>query len=770
MILSNRRVFMLTNCFLLFLGVMKVSGQNRSNDSLVYRSIVAALSHGQSIKNVKFRVQLVEKNRFSKFVGIAKQRLNRIEGIKEGQWYGNATVSDVYFGNFSQMIHEIKVSKGLRKSNNTPLLFFWPDLYQDIVGTQCVSPLNFHALDYYQFDFLSDTLVDNQACKKFKVSPKSKLNQLFKGYLVLSTDGWVVRWQGAIISDDIQYNMDLIHSYFDHKWIPKESYIDVQGGILGAKGEFQLHQIVIGQPTFWEIPTNVFKKPALKTEILNIAERAFDDVSVSQLVKNLHDGIKRKWRQRQESDLLDVDSVYMNLDDSVTLKPVGILDDLTDSNVETSTSYFDPLVTSPFRLSQILFSKSFYFGLRRAQFYPFELYYKSPVFDSNFNTAEGFVVNAAIVLRKRWAQYHLLEAEFLGRRSFGLNRNTGFVRVRYKTENFEIQAQQGDYVAQFNADNTISPEMNSLSTLLLKNNQMKIYRKEFWNLSFFQRFSSRFYLKGLVESSRQSQMDNTTNYHWINYLDRKFSSNNPTNSEYKMEGFESHFSTISQFQLGFRPFLNQAFRNEVRTSDWASSPLMVLKYRAGWPSIFKSDIRFQLFELSYVQNLTISPWIKMGFLFNAGTFIGDKPQYFQDFKHFNGGISLVQTGETLASHRLVGYYQNLANGAGQRLNVNHYLYSTAGNYIEALSLFQFSNLWLKPILGIKNAYVKEILIANAYYINNQNLFYNELGYGLDGFLKLFRLEAIANFTNGQFNYLGFRVNINTRIRVGNIPE
>jgi hypothetical protein len=52
----------------------------------------------------------------------------------------------------------------------------------------------------------------------------------------------------------------------------------------------------------------------------------------------------------------------------------------------------------------------------------------------------------------------------------------------------------------------------------------------------------------------------------------------------------------------------------------------------------------------------------------------------------------------------------------------------------------------------------------------QKLFYQEIGYGLDGVIKVLRLEAIANFTNGTFNYIGFRLNINSRIRIGNIPE
>ena len=517
------------------------------------------------------------------------------------------------------------------------------------------------------------------------------------------------------------------------------------------------------------MPPQIFSRPTNKKERLNISERTFDEVFVSQLIKNLHLGLIRKWKLRPTSDKISIDSVVYNYLDIVPEKS-ELVNEIRESTVETSVASFDALRKSPFNLSQFIFSKSFYFGQRKNDFYPFEIYYKSPVFDSNFNTAEGFVVNSAVVLRRRWAPYKYLELEALGRRSFGLNRNTGYLKLRYKTDSFDLQLANGDYISQFNPDNTISPEMNSLATLLLKNNQMKIFRKEFWSLSMINRFSSRFYLKALIESSRQSQMDNTTGYYWVNYLGRTFSSNNPTNKENLKEGFDTHNSFVTQVQLAFRPFLSYSYVNSLRVSEWGSSPLVIFKYRAGWPNVFKSNISFQLMELSYIQNISLSPWVKTGFILNTGTFIGDKPVYFQDYKHFNGGLNLVQTGDMLATHRLVGYYQNLSSGANQRLNINHYAYSTAGNYVEALSQFQFTNLWLKPLLGFKKAYVKELLIANAYYINNQNLFYNEIGYGLDGVMKVLRLEAIANFNNGQFNYVGLRLNINSRIRIGNIPE
>ena len=750
-------------------GSLNLYAQDSKSDSLIKLAINTAGQHSSDVNKLIFNVHSIEKARFSKFIGIGKKRLQNIEGIKEGQWYGNETISKVYVGNLSQMIHEINYFKPYRKKSGAPSLFFWPDFYQDFLGTQCISPLNYDGFYYYNYSFLSDTLVDNQNCKQFLIQPKFKTDRLFQGKLTLSQDGWIVRWEGEVLSDDILYTMDLKNAFFKDKWIPKQSNIIVKGGVLGIDGEFILNQNIIGPVENWSMPPQIFSRPTNKKERLNISERTFDEVFVSQLIKNLHLGLIRKWKLRPTSDKISIDSVVYNYLDIVPEKS-ELVNEIRESTVETSVASFDALRKSPFNLSQFIFSKSFYFGQRKNDFYPFEIYYKSPVFDSNFNTAEGFVVNSAVVLRRRWAPYKYLELEALGRRSFGLNRNTGYLKLRYKTDSFDLQLANGDYISQFNPDNTISPEMNSLATLLLKNNQMKIFRKEFWSLSMINRFSSRFYLKALIESSRQSQMDNTTGYYWVNYLGRTFSSNNPTNKENLKEGFDTHNSFVTQVQLAFRPFLSYSYVNSLRVSEWGSSPLVIFKYRAGWPNVFKSNISFQLMELSYIQNISLSPWVKTGFILNTGTFIGDKPVYFQDYKHFNGGLNLVQTGDMLATHRLVGYYQNLSSGANQRLNINHYAYSTAGNYVEALSQFQFTNLWLKPLLGFKKAYVKELLIANAYYINNQNLFYNEIGYGLDGVMKVLRLEAIANFNNGQFNYVGLRLNINSRIRIGNIPE
>jgi hypothetical protein len=742
--------------------------QAQSPSSILDKAIQLAEEHGQAIGSFKIRVKVQEKARFTKVIGIGKKRLAFKEGIQEGQWYGNQTVSEVQVGHLNQLIHGIESVQTFHKKYSKPTLFLWPDLYQDYVGTSCVSPLNYHAKSYYQYNFKGDTLVDGKWCVQFQVEPKIRRDRLFKGMLTLDGEGWIVRFEGAVFADAIDYQLDLLNQTFQGKWIPKSGHIHMMAGLLGSQGEYVWDQKTLGKPEEWKMDPRLFVEPTNVKETLNISAVAFDETFANQFLTNLHGSLLRKWKQRPTSNLVMIDSVYYKGKQEAVVMDSSFFTEVP--GMKQKEVFIDSFRVTPFNPSQLILSKSFFFGEFKRDYYPFEIYYKSPVFDSNFNTVEGFVANTALVFRKRWARYHMLEAEVLGRRAFGINRNSGFVKLRYRGESFDLGISTGDYVAQYNSENTISPEMNSLSTLLLKNNQMKIYRSQFTTLNFTKRLSARFFLKSLLEYSERSQMDNTTDYYWINFLNREFQPNNPINAEYKQAGFNTHQSFITQLQLGFRPFLTQSYRANTRLSDWGSSPLILAKYRAGWKDVGGSTTDFNQIELSYLHNIELNPWIKMGLLINAGTFIGNKPSYFIDYKHYNGTLNLIQAGEMLASHRLVGYYQNFTNGSNQRLNVNHYANSTAGTYVEALSFFQFSNLWLKPLLGMKKLYVKEVLIANANYVQNQNLMYNELGYGLDGVFKIFRLEAIANFINGQFSYIGFRVNINSRIRIGNIPD
>jgi hypothetical protein len=749
------------------------SAQKIAIDSIIQNSLIKTTEHSAQLKNFSFQAIVSEKARFTDIIGIGEKRLERIEGVREGQWYGHNTISDVFSQKLNQSVHEINQIELLNKKDARPTLFFWPDFYQDIVGPNCISPLNYQAYLYYDYISLGDTTVQGHRAFQYLIKPKTTLDRLFKGKIILSKDGSLIHANLTVFADALNYHLELNHQFALGKWLPFELKIQISGGLLGNNGEFLIQEKVLSTPMEWKHDESLLGKNI--NEKLNIAERVFDETYVSQLLGNLHNSMILKWKSRSQTGFFTVDSVRKSkdfrLENSIKSNSAFFQDgQIAEAGENLPQAFYEPVRKAPLGWQDIIFSRSFYFGKMQKDFYPYEVYYKAPIFDTNFNTAEGFVSNVGLVLRKRWARYRFIETESVGRHSYLLNQNSGFLKLRYKTERFDIQLARGNFVAQYNSDNSIAPEMNSLSTLLLKNNQMKIYRKDYWSLYWINRISSTLFFKGNLEFAERSQMNNVSDYYWVNYLGRKFTSNNPTNSEYPVEGFNTHKAFTTQFTLGFRPFLDHAYEDQERINNWGSSPLILLKYRAGWKNVWGSTTDFNHFELTYIQNITVSPWVKLGLLVNTGTFWGAKAKYFIDYKHFNGNVNLIQASDMLASHRLVGYYQNFTLGANQRLNVNHYSNSTAGNYLEALSFLQFTNLWLKPALGIRQSFIKEVLIANVVWVPNQKLLYREIGYGLDGVFKVLRIEAIASFNNAQFGYVGLRLNLNSRIRVGNVIE
>ena len=253
-----------------------------------------AEDHGKAVGSFKMRVKVQEKARFNQVVGIARKRLAAKEGIQMGQWYGNQTISEVQVGHLNQIIHGIESVQTFHKKYAKPTLFLWPDLYQDYVGTSCVSPLSYQAKTYYHFNFKGDTLVEGKTCLQFQVEPKLRRDHLFKGTLTIDEAGWLVRFEGAVFADAIDYQFDLINQSFQGKWIPKKGKIRLVAGLLGSDGEYIWEQEAVGSPEEWTFDTALFSEPSQSTETLNISAVAFDETFANQFLTNLHGSLLRK--------------------------------------------------------------------------------------------------------------------------------------------------------------------------------------------------------------------------------------------------------------------------------------------------------------------------------------------------------------------------------------------------------------------------------------------------------------------------------------------
>jgi hypothetical protein len=65
---------------------------------------------------------------------------------------------------------------------------------------------------------------------------------------------------------------------------------------------------------------------------------------------------------------------------------------------------------------------------------------------------------------------------------------------------------------------------------------------------------------------------------------------------------------------------------------------------------------------------------------------------------------------------------------------------------------------------VRLAGIREVIFLN-YLKTPTSRNYTELGYSIDGILRMFRLEAAASFENGNYMNYGFRIGIASNIMV-----
>jgi hypothetical protein len=119
-----------------------------------------------------------------------------------------------------------------------------------------------------------------------------------------------------------------------------------------------------------------------------------------------------------------------------------------------------------------------------------------------------------------------------------------------------------------------------------------------------------------------------------------------------------------------------------------------------------------------------------------------------DYKHFLGNRTPFATSDPVGSFRLLDYYQH----------------STADKYFTANVHYHFRKFLVTAIPIVRLTGIRENVFVN-YLASPTSRNYTELGYSIDGILRIFRLEAAASFQDGRYQNYGFRIGIATSIGI-----
>ena len=116
--------------------------------------------------------------------------------------------------------------------------------------------------------------------------------------------------------------------------------------------------------------------------------------------------------------------------------------------------------------------------------------------------------------------------------------------------------------------------------------------------------------------------------------------------------------------------------------------------------------------------------------------------YFMDYKHFQGNKTPFITNDPVGSFRLLEYYN----------------FSTSDKYFAGNFHYQFRKFLITNIPLVRLAGIRENIFVN-YLATPTSKNYTEVGYSIDGILRIFRLEAAASFQDGKYLDYGFRIGI-----------
>jgi hypothetical protein len=224
-------------------------------------------------------------------------------------------------------------------------------------------------------------------------------------------------------------------------------------------------------------------------------------------------------------------------------------------------------------------------------------------------------------------------------------------------------------------------------------------------------------------------LTNIENQGFRKIADKYFESNDPIHQDFKTTAFDMHTQTRFNAVLTYRPFSSVRIYNGNRYVQTYGPTFRLENLSAFGETGFNRvelgmnhDFKWKLKDVSLRAEI--------------GTFYGNKPTYFLDYKHFNGNETFIQTHQDF---RDLPYYQ----------------YSTNGGYAQLFAKVDFKRLFLTNIPYLQRKGWEERLYGNVL-LTNQIKHY-ELGYGVKGLFGAFNAEVYSVFNQKQYSHTGFRV-------------
>jgi hypothetical protein len=470
---------------------------------------------------------------------------------------------------------------------------------------------------------------------KIKVTPRSKGDNVFDGVIYIVEDFWSIHSVDLNSTKmGIRFHISQIYNPIEDSkklgraWMPITQNFKVGGSVFGFEFEGQYlatvkdyklflnpalkHEITVVDEK--KVPPVVVAKSTTKTQKTQVIKQKLSDgkevtnKELNQLIKQIE---KEEQKKLPEPEVLSdrsfkVDSTARKKDSVfwVEMRPAPLEKEevrgyhKADSLavVEKKKEDGDSLKGSKskgFQPWDLLLGDRYKLGKTT----DFEI--RTPY--GGFNTVEGFNLIYRVSLYKRWVKRDSLKPDArpkvtrleitpVVRYSFEREKFMGFLRTDWRNAKSRITLEAGRYVTQFNSANPIQHFQNTATSLLAGYNFMKIYERDFTDLTIRHRFNDQFTFFSTWTYSQRRELLNNTAYTFFKDNKDHYTPNSPVNNELTSTSFATHQAFTGMARLEMRPWVKYRIRNGSKHRVDGSSPLFSMEYRKGFKNIGGSDV------------------------------------------------------------------------------------------------------------------------------------------------------------------------------------
>jgi len=595
-----------------------------------------------------------------------------------------------------------------------------------------VSPIADGALNYYRYKYLGSFFEDGKEVNKIKVIPRRKYEPLFSGIINITEDDWRIHSLDLILVKTAQLEiLDTLHinqimvPVAKNVWQTKNQTIfmtlklfgvDVAGNVLDVYNKYDI------KPKF---PKNYFNRTVIKydTAINKKTTRYWDSLRPVQL------------EPAEVKDYAVKDSIFHYNRDSSQTKHYRDSLQRREGKITYNNLY----------LTGITYK---HYGPKRVTVYRIE-----PPLSGDYNTVEGWAlkegasVSTPVFKNKELLsvgsnfRYGFNNRHFNSWASVGLSRNNSPNQdnpygLAYEHRSFELSG--GKRIEQFNNDNPISPAVNAFYTLFFKENYEKIYENYFGQAEYSNRMENGLDLRVNALFEDRLPLNNTTDYSYFSYKYRKFTANYPV--ERIDSQFTRHRAFLTGVDLQYQPGQRFIEFPNHKVSIGSKYPILEFFYQHGWKNVFNSITDFDKWSFSVSDNLNLKLKGLLRYRLTIGGFITARDVPIQDYQHFNGNQTFFES-QYLNSFQLAPYYANSTTAS--LYSTGHLEYHLNGFLTNKIPLFRRLSWWLEG--G-----------SNVFYVNANNNYVEVFG-GLENVFKIFRVDFVASYLDGQKGQVGFRL-------------